>query len=914
MREFAGYGFDEAGVAEPRTRARFQEWAELEGIDVVVARSSQGALSYEIGFAFTRVRQIRLKPKSDFFGRPPLEAIAAVLRLAIAHAPATAEVSAKAKFVAQWGGLTGLERSEVQETGRGEMNVERLLRAANWRWARFDHRRAEALAKAAARRDPADVRPWTLRLIVTMELGRAPRTVLARCAEVLAREPANREARVVRVLALVAADDRGGELEAAAWLRDDPGQRDIAVALATHHERHQRWSEALAGWRALRAQTTRSGVRDAVDAAIRLLERLESDESFRRRHLRQAWLRKTSVWAMAALWLVGIGFAIYGPWAATRRREKAVREAREEAAHTLTRIRTANRGRYEEAKRAAETGDFAAMMKVADFNTQGLDGVDTSAAEALAWWKRAAERQHVPEMLALARHHDSGTRGAQKNLPEAILWYERAAEQRSAAAALRLADLFYYGTEVTQDYARAFAWYRIAADLNERRALSRVGYMHERGLGVVADDAAAFQVYRQLADGGDKWAQNQVGVMLNRGQGVKLDLTEAAKWFQRSADQGDAAGEANVGMAYFNGRGVGKDEAEGLKWLQKSADQGRAYALMTLGTLYLSGRGVAKDEARGADMIRRAADSIDAASQNAQLFYAQLLHTGRGVAKDETAARERLEKLVQAGYAPAKSSFAEFHLLGLGGIAADHAQARLLYGEAAATYDGKALVHHAIMCWHGLGGDVDRAAAVQNLREAVERDGTNAMVLLAGLTAAGDEAAGLPPDVEEARQLLRRAAAKKSAIAERLLERMNEGAGLAAMITGVELDRKSVALPEAVQRGLAPEADGDLPPARQPIAVTQSRPVYPMDLRMLGLGGEVLVDFIVNRDGGVDNARVVRSTMPGFDVAAVASVQRWRFKPGVKEGRRVNTHMQVPIVFTLEEDTPVEKANGDGKP
>ena len=39
-----------------------------------------------------------------------------------------------------------------------------------------------------------------------------------------------------------------------------------------------------------------------------------------------------------------------------------------------------------------------------------------------------------------------------------------------------------------------------------------------------------------------------------------------------------------------------------------------------------------------------------------------------------------------------------------------------------------------------------------------------------------------------------------------------------------------------------------------------------------------------------------------FEAAAVQAVSKWKFKPGRKGGRDVPTHMQVPIVFTLNEE------------
>jgi protein TonB len=64
----------------------------------------------------------------------------------------------------------------------------------------------------------------------------------------------------------------------------------------------------------------------------------------------------------------------------------------------------------------------------------------------------------------------------------------------------------------------------------------------------------------------------------------------------------------------------------------------------------------------------------------------------------------------------------------------------------------------------------------------------------------------------------------------------------------------------------------------------------------------VVVDFIVDANGDVQNAFAVKMSQREFESAAVQAVSKWKFKPGKKGGRAVNTHMQVPIVFTLNED------------
>ena len=85
-----------------------------------------------------------------------------------------------------------------------------------------------------------------------------------------------------------------------------------------------------------------------------------------------------------------------------------------------------------------------------------------------------------------------------------------------------------------------------------------------------------------------------------------------------------------------------------------------------------------------------------------------------------------------------------------------------------------------------------------------------------------------------------------------------------------------------------------------PRVINQQPPHYPLAMRASNMRGEVLVDFVVDIEGRVRNPYVVRSLNPSFDDPAVEAVRQWRFEPGMNGGRPVNTHMQVPVVFTLD--------------
>ncbi len=89
---------------------------------------------------------------------------------------------------------------------------------------------------------------------------------------------------------------------------------------------------------------------------------------------------------------------------------------------------------------------------------------------------------------------------------------------------------------------------------------------------------------------------------------------------------------------------------------------------------------------------------------------------------------------------------------------------------------------------------------------------------------------------------------------------------------------------------------------RQPTTVYQPAPPYPFELKRTGVEGSVNVEFIVDARGEVVHARVLNSTHPGFEEAAVIGVMKWKFRPGMKAGRKVNSRMMVPIKFTITED------------
>lgn len=76
-------------------------------------------------------------------------------------------------------------------------------------------------------------------------------------------------------------------------------------------------------------------------------------------------------------------------------------------------------------------------------------------------------------------------------------------------------------------------------------------------------------------------------------------------------------------------------------------------------------------------------------------------------------------------------------------------------------------------------------------------------------------------------------------------------------------------------------------------------PEYPNEMRRTGMNGEVVVSFVVDRQGEVRSVTIVSSTHIAFEAPALRTVTRWKFTPGIKNGVPVDTQVVQPLAFSL---------------
>ena len=89
---------------------------------------------------------------------------------------------------------------------------------------------------------------------------------------------------------------------------------------------------------------------------------------------------------------------------------------------------------------------------------------------------------------------------------------------------------------------------------------------------------------------------------------------------------------------------------------------------------------------------------------------------------------------------------------------------------------------------------------------------------------------------------------------------------------------------------------------------------YPDFCHKQGIQGRVIVQFVVNRDGTVSDAKVIKSVHEYLDKEALRVVNAMPYwKPGVKDGKKVRVQFTLPIIFRLQKDNAAKSDTLSGE-
>jgi TPR repeat protein len=364
--------------------------------------------------------------------------------------------------------------------------------------------------------------------------------------------------------------------------------------------------------------------------------------------------------------------------------------------------------------------------------------------------------------------------------------------QGNSSAQTAVGYLFDTGLWIPQNDIKAFQWYTKGAEQGEVRAQNNLGVMYTDGRGVEKDGAKAVEWYTKAAEQGYAVAQFNLGIMYAEGLEVAKDEAKAIEWYSKAAEQGYAGAQFNLGIMYAEGRrGVAQNEAKAIEWYTKAAEQGYAKAQFNLGIMYESGRSVEKDMAKAVEWCTKAAEQGYAGAQfNLGIMYTE----GRGVALDEAKAIEWYSKAAEQGFAKAQNCLGWLHenwcgtsLDQLDNQEVKDKRAVEWYTKAAGQGNAMAQYNLAWMYENGFGvSSAEKDIKAQEWYKKAADQGHDFKEELSELRELGDDPGslyhlgwmyekgrGVEPDINQARDLYKKAAAKghqRASLALKVLE------------------------------------------------------------------------------------------------------------------------------------------------
>jgi len=85
-----------------------------------------------------------------------------------------------------------------------------------------------------------------------------------------------------------------------------------------------------------------------------------------------------------------------------------------------------------------------------------------------------------------------------------------------------------------------------------------------------------------------------------------------------------------------------------------------------------------------------------------------------------------------------------------------------------------------------------------------------------------------------------------------------------------------------------------------PTKIMNVLPEYPELARRARLGGIVILEATIDREGSVVNVNILRGLGLGLDDAAIKAVSQWKYTPTFYNGRPVEILLTVTVQFTLQ--------------
>ncbi len=264
---------------------------------------------------------------------------------------------------------------------------------------------------------------------------------------------------------------------------------------------------------------------------------------------------------------------------------------------------------------------------------------------------RAANANYVPALKALADYYLA--LGDQESVKKALMCFETAMRFGSTEAALSLGNLYYGGTRVTSDTAKAISYYTFAAERQHPVALYVLGSLYYTGTGVPKNPEKALELLSQSTEAGYSEALKSVPylhyVLTTSGAPAAPPsaLANAAKYAQLAVNAGFTQYAGLLAQYYKNGEGMPQDCSKAGYYAHLGANAGDPYAKVVYACCLCEGCGVQRDFSKGIQLLTECAN---AGSPEAMYALYQAYKPGNSFVPDAKISKQWLEKAKNAGY------------------------------------------------------------------------------------------------------------------------------------------------------------------------------------------------------------------------------------------------------------------------
>ena len=179
-------------------------------------------------------------------------------------------------------------------------------------------------------------------------------------------------------------------------------------------------------------------------------------------------------------------------------------------------------------------------------------------------------------------------------------------------------------------FKQALAKWTIEAASSSQILLYNIGIIYWNGSGVPQDFAKAISWFEKAAMKGYQPAKHAIGNAYRRGECVMKDPLAAVQWYKQAAEKGYAPSQVLLGAMYMGNKRIPRDISEALAWHRKAAEQGYSYGQLNLATMYHDGVGVPKDVAHAMKVYKLTLARADLNDDARKLAQRRLLDIGFG--------------------------------------------------------------------------------------------------------------------------------------------------------------------------------------------------------------------------------------------------------------------------------------------